>query len=96
MWLQVDYQRLSGARQVGQRSKDQRAGLLMSVIRRLITVILLAAPTIALALVLTRRVSGSAYDQATAIITLSSVASFIWVTAAGIRWLLQQGKKSRR
>ena len=68
----------------------------MSVVRRLITLILLAAPTIALTLVLTHRVSGPAYDQATAIITLSSVVNFIWITVAAIRSLLQQGKKTIR
>ncbi len=96
IWLQVDYRRLSGTSHVGQRAEDQRVKPLMSVVRRLITLILLAAPPIALALVLTHRVSGSAYDQATAILTLSSVVNFIWITVAGIRSLLQQGKKTIR
>ena len=96
IWLQVDFQRLSGARQIGQRAENRRVKRLMSVVRRLITLILLAAPTIALTLVLTHRVSGPTYDQATAVITLSSVVNFIWITVAAIRSLLQQGKKTIR
>ena len=69
--------------------------MLLSVVRRFITIILLAVPAIALILVLTHRVTGAAYDQATAVITLSSVANFGWVTVGFIRWLLQQEKKVR-
>ena len=95
IWLQTDYERISGKVLVGHRAANQRVYMLLSVVRRFITIILLAVPAIALILVLTHRVTGAAYDQATAVITLSSVANFGWVTVGFIRWLLQQEKKVR-
>jgi hypothetical protein len=96
LWLQADYQRVSNAIQVVQPVGNQQVSALLSVIRRLITAILLAAPVVALIFLLTHDATGATYDQAAAVITLSSVANFLLITVAAIRSLLQHGKRAIR